>query len=93
MRRAAVAADPDEFADAFLVEDGERVGRKDAERLIRREQLGLDVVTAEGVGHLREIVRAEREEVGVLGEAAAVSAARGVSIIAPTVTTVDFSSG
>ena len=69
--RAVLAGDPHERADALLVEHRERVGGQDAVGQVGRQQLRLDVVAAERVRHLREVVGAEREEVGVLGELAA----------------------
>ncbi len=66
--RASRQAMPDQFADTVLIEHGERVVGQHAERPIRREQRGLDVVTAERVRHLRQVVGAEGEEVGMLGE-------------------------
>ncbi len=57
--------DAEQFADPGLVEYFEGVGGQDAVCLIRREQLRLDVITAERIGHLGQVVGAEREEVGV----------------------------
>ena len=63
-----LAGDPHELADALLVEHRERVGGQDAVGEVGGQQLRLDVVAAERVRHLGEVVGAEREEVGVLGE-------------------------
>jgi hypothetical protein len=46
-------------------------------------QEGVDVVAAVAEGHLRQVVGAEAEEVGVLGDLVGGQRARGISIIVP----------
>ena len=43
----------------------------------------LDVVAAEAEGHLGQVVGAEREELGLLGDLVGGQAARGTSIMVP----------
>src|SRR5690606_32446044 len=57
----------DELADALLVERLERVVREDPGLDVAGEELAR-VVAAVAEGHLREVVRPEREEVGLLGD-------------------------
>ena len=63
---AALDAHLDELADAFLVERLERVFRQQLLLQVLRDE-GADVVAAEAEGHLRQVVRAEAEELGRLG--------------------------
>jgi hypothetical protein len=71
----------DQLADAGLVERLERVVLEDA---LRRSRAGSpDVVAAVAEGHLREVVGAEAEEVGLLGDLVGGEAARGISIMVP----------
>src|SRR5437867_10175521 len=58
---------PHELADAFLIEDRERIrGHEPLLEIVRQEL--RDIVPAVAERHLREVVRAEREELGVLGD-------------------------
>ena len=56
----------DEAADACLIELGERVGFVDLAVVVGRKELAR-VVTGEAEGHLRQIVRAEGEELCLVG--------------------------
>ena len=67
---AAGDADLDQLADAVLVERLERVVLDDALLEIAGEELPLGVVSREAERRLREVVRAEGEEVGVPGDLA-----------------------
>ena len=62
-RSAELCRHLDEFADADLVEFGERIGLVDLLVVVRAEELA-GVVTAETEGHLSEVVGAEGEELG-----------------------------
>ena len=64
-RPAAFDRDPHQLADALLVERRERIVRQDAILEIAGEELALRVVAREPERRLRQVVRAEREEVGV----------------------------
>ena len=64
---AALDGDPHQVADAVLVDRLERVALEDAVlEVVRQEAAG--VVAREAERGLREVVRAEGEEVGVLGD-------------------------
>src|SRR5262249_42674801 len=65
---AALDRDPHELADSIAVERLERVAREDLVLEVVREELALGVVAREAERRLREVVGAEREEVGVLGD-------------------------
>ena len=81
---AALGGDLHEFADAFLIERHERIGRQDALGRVGAEERG-GVVARDAERRLRQIVGAEGEELGALGDLARRrSAARGSSIIVPT---------
>src|SRR5204863_3798920 len=64
---SALDADADEIADALHVDRRERILFEDLLLLIDLQELP-DVVAREPERELREIVRAEREELGVLGD-------------------------
>ncbi len=66
--RTATALDSDahQVADAVLVEHLERVVLEHARLQVVREELALGIVAGETERRLREVVRAEREEVGQL---------------------------
>jgi hypothetical protein len=66
------------------VERVERVGRQQLVLEVLGHEPALDVVAAEPERHLRQVVGAEREELGDSAISSATSAARGVSIIVPT---------
>ena len=57
----------DELADAGLVESGKRVGLEDLLLIVGVQELA-GVVTGEAEGHLGEVVCAEGEELGFLGD-------------------------
>ena len=57
----------DEAADAGLIQLGERIGLIDLAVIVGSEELAR-VVTAEAEGHLRQVVGAEGEELGLLGD-------------------------
>src|SRR4051794_2327392 len=57
-----------EIADAFEVDCLERVVREQVLLEVGRHEPALDVVTREPERHLREVVRAEREELGDVGD-------------------------
>ena len=61
---AFVDADPHQLADAALVDHRERIRGKDAALDVLRQELRR-VVARETEAHLRQVVRAEREEVGL----------------------------
>ena len=61
----ALDRDPHQLADTFLVERRERVVREDAVLEVAGEELALGVVAREPERGLGQVVRAEREEVGV----------------------------
>ena len=82
-RAAALHPDPHELADAIDVDARERVALDDPGLQVGGQERRLRIVAREAERRLREIVGAEREEVGVLGDLAARSAARGSSIIVP----------
>ena len=92
VRRRCPPSDPDEcgdvesdfhqLADAVTVEHLEGILRQDFLGDIVRQEAG-DVVAAQAKGGLGQIVGAEAEEVGVFGDAWAISAARGSSIMVP----------
>src|SRR5207253_7957145 len=65
---APLDRDPHQVADAALVERLERVPIEHAVIEVARQELPLGVVTGEAERRLREVVRAEREEIGVLGD-------------------------
>ncbi len=56
-----------ELADAVLVETGERIGLVDLLVVVGAEELA-GVVAAEAEGHLGQVVGAEGEELGLLGD-------------------------
>ena len=58
----------DELADTVLVDGLERVALQQTLLEIRGHHPTLDVVAAEAERHLREVVGAEAEEVGLLGD-------------------------
>src|SRR6185295_8735915 len=62
----ALDADPYQLADALLVDRDERISRKDAARRVDAEERRR-VVAADAEGGLRQVVGAEREEFGALG--------------------------
>ena len=64
---AALDAHLDELGNA-LVERGERVRLADLLVEVERHERGLDVVAGEAQAHLGQVVGAEGEEVGVLGD-------------------------
>src|SRR3954470_8976393 len=61
----ACDADLDELADAFLVERDEGIDRQDALGHVGAEE-ARGIVTADAVRRLREVIGAEREELGAL---------------------------
>ena len=65
---AALDADAHEVADAFLVEHLERVPLEHAVLEVEGEELALGVVARHAERRLREVVRAEGEEVRDLGD-------------------------
>ena len=65
---AALDRDPHQVADAVLVEHLERVALEDAVLEVVGEELPLGVVAREAERRLGEVVRAERAEVGDLGD-------------------------
>ena len=67
---ARLGGDPHQLSDALAVEDLERVLRQDLAVDVLQQELALRVVAAEAVGHLGQVVRAEAEELGVLGDLA-----------------------
>ena len=67
---ALLDGDAHQPADAVAVDRLERADPEDAELEVAREERRLDVVAAEALAHLREVVRAEGEEVGGLGDRA-----------------------
>src|SRR6266702_7705688 len=71
-RRTGLAAlfrgELDESADAVPVEGLERGDAEDATVQVRGEERRLDVVAGEAPGRLREVVGAEGEELGCLGD-------------------------
>ena len=81
---AALDRDPHQLADALLVERRERVVGEHAVLEVVREELALRVVAREAERRLRQVVRAEREEVRVAAISSARMHARGSSIIVPT---------
>ena len=64
---AALSGDPDQFADAVLVEGGERVLGVDALGLVDLDQVGA-IVPRQAQGGLGQVVGAEGEELGVPGD-------------------------
>ena len=64
---AQLARHLDQTAHAGLIELGERIGLVDLAVIVGREELAR-VVAAEAEGHLRQVVRAEGEERGLLGD-------------------------
>jgi hypothetical protein len=83
LRLTAIPYGPlDQLAHALGIEHLEGiVGQQPQIDVLRQE--AARIVAAEAEGGLREIVGAEREEVGLLGDLVAVSAARGSSIMVP----------
>ena len=67
-RPAALGADPDQLADALDVEGLERGDPEDAHLQVGGEERGLDVVAGEPPGGLGQVVGAEGEELGGLGD-------------------------
>src|SRR4029078_1770628 len=65
---AALDGDPHQVADALLVENLERVALAHAVLEVARQELALGVVARKAQGSLGEVVGAEREEVGLLGD-------------------------
>jgi len=72
-----------QLSDARLIEGGEGVLLEDARLHVGREEL-VDVVAADAVGGLRQVVGAEAEELASSAIWSAVRAARGSSIMVPT---------
>ena len=64
---ALLDADLDQLADAVDVDRLERIDRQDLFLQVRRHE-ALDVVAAEAERHLRQVVGAEAEELGLLGD-------------------------
>src|SRR4051794_17356475 len=69
-RPALLDGDPDQPADAVGVDRLERGDAEDAQLQVSPEERTLDVVPRETPGHLGQVVRAEREEVGRLRDVA-----------------------
>ncbi len=67
-RASALGPERHELADALLIDRLERVLLEHAVLEVDREEPVLGVVAREADGRLREVVRAEAEEVGRLGE-------------------------
>jgi Aldo/keto reductase family len=61
---------PDQFADARLIDTSEGRALDDAEVRVPRHDTALDVVAGEAEGGLRQVVGAEREELGVARDVA-----------------------
>jgi hypothetical protein len=68
---------------ASLIEGGEGILLEDAKLEIGRQEV-VDVVARDAVGGLRQVVGAEREELGFLGDLIGGKGAAGISIIVPT---------
>ena len=73
----------DQAADAVGVDRLERRHAEDAQLDVPAEERALHVVPGEAPGHLRQVVRAEGEELGASAISPAISAARGTSIMVP----------
>ena len=72
-----------QLADAFLIQHGKRILLEDSLLQVLGQEL-VDVVAREAEGRLRQVVGAEAEELGLLGDLSATRAARGSSIMVPT---------
>ena len=68
LRPATLDRDPHQLADALDVERLERVLLEHAVLEVMRQELALGVVAREAERRLREVVRPEGEEVGLLGD-------------------------
>ncbi len=64
---AALDADLDQFADAVLIQNVERIGRQDLLLDIIGDE-AADIVAGEAKAHLGQIVGAEGEELGAAGD-------------------------
>src|SRR4029077_15510907 len=62
---AALGRDTHQVADAFLVETLERIALEDTVLEVTRQELPLGIVAGEAERRLRQVVRAEGEEVGL----------------------------
>src|SRR5213594_1683090 len=80
---AALGAEAHQLAYAFAVEHLEGIVGKNLPVYIRRQEAAR-VIAAQAKSGLRQIVGAEREEVGMFSNFPAVKAARGNSIMVPT---------
>ncbi len=80
---AAFGGDLHQLAHAFAIEADERVLLDDALALIGLQE-AAGIVAAEAICGLGQIVGAEAEEGGVLGDLVGQQAARGSSIMVPT---------
>ena len=72
-----------QLAYAVLIQVGEGIGLIDLLVVVVAQELA-GVVAGEAEGHLGQVVGAEGEELGLLGDLVAVRAARGISIMVPT---------
>jgi hypothetical protein len=75
-RAAALDGEPDQLADARLVERLEGVAGDDPRLQVRREELLLSVVATEAQREAREVIRAKGEEFGTRGSKATGAQAR-----------------
>ena len=78
-RAALLGGDPDQLADAVAVERLERADAEDALLQVGREERRLDVVAGEAPGGLGQVVGAEGEELGGLGDLRRRSARRAAA--------------
>ena len=80
----ALHGDAHELPDARLVDGRERRAVDDLLLDVARDDPTLDVIAGEADSSLGEVVGAEREEVGVVGDTIGDEAGAGRSIIVPT---------
>ena len=74
---AALDRHPHQLADSLLVDRAERRPLDDPDVLVVRDDAGFDVVAREAERRLREVVGAEREELGVARDVAGGEARAG----------------
>ena len=83
-RSAAFDRDADELADTVDVDRLERIVLEQAVLEVEGQEPSLGVVARHAEGRLGQVVRAEREELGVIGELPCTQRRPGSSIIVPT---------
>ncbi len=67
-RLGLLEGDAHQLSNSIRIDREERVVREDSLRYVVDEESALGIVTADAVGHLRQVVRAERDELRILSD-------------------------